>query len=90
MKTIDRTGASLTLLGKVINQAVNDCLTEGYYKEDARDFIFTNRLNDFLKRFHIDGLVNAEYIRKQVIVGNRDYFLHEEHFTEEAELPEQD
>jgi hypothetical protein len=87
MHTIDKTGASLTLLGKVISQSVTDALTPGIYQDEARDFIFSDRLPDFLKRFHIDGLVNAEYIRKQVKGNNRTFFLHEEHFTGEEELP---
>ncbi len=71
----------LELVGAVLKQAItdyrgkNDAKTEASKKmrklnhDDAKDFLFTNRLPNFLKEFGIDRVVDVEGMRREARKG---------------------
>ncbi len=70
MQTIDFDSARVELVGAVIRQAVVDCFSPyPPNRDDARNFIFSNRICFFVRRFHVDEIINVNFIRKQVLAG---------------------
>jgi hypothetical protein len=76
MQTVDFETARVELIGAVIHQAVVDCFSQ--YKptrDDARDFIFSNRICFFVRRFHLDEFINVNFIRAKVLEGRDACYL---------------
>lgn len=87
MKTLDFDEARIAIVGAVIRQAIMDCYSDNLnLREDARDFIFTDRVYKFLKRFHFENSINVALIRRKVDLSRRDFFLHTEHYKDELEV----
>lgn len=88
MRTLDHDDARISLVGAVIKQAVRDCYNpHRLIRSDARDFVFSARIYKFLKHFHMENLVNVEYIRNAVRKHHTSYFIHEEHYQDQEETP---
>ena len=60
----------LELLGAIIKKAISDYHLKGETNwmicDDARNFLDTNRLENFLKHYHIELMINPGYVRKQI------------------------
>lgn len=65
----------VSLAGFVIRQAISDYKGTSYFpsnrgaarqkaKQDAQEFLFSERLDDFMKRFSIDELITPDEIRR--------------------------
>jgi hypothetical protein len=76
MQTVDFETARVELIGAVIHQAVVDCFSKYQpTREDARDFVFSNRICFFVRRFHLDQFINIDFIRKLVLEGQDACYL---------------
>ena len=72
MQTIDCNSACIELVGAVIHQTIVDYFSsDSCYHDDARDFLFSTRIHCFVQRFHLDGHININFLRKQILAGRK-------------------
>jgi len=50
-----------------INKLSHNVKQDWYAYKDAEEFLFTERLTDFLRKYQIDHLVNATFLRKELL-----------------------
>lgn len=72
----------MTLIGKIIRQAISDASISEYneynkvIKQDAMDFLFADgMLERFVQKYHVQNDINVGYIRmmaKKIIAGELD------------------
>lgn len=85
------------LIGSVIRQALIDYWNPQRYSNpdknayyDAKEFLFTKRLDKFLEKYHIDSFVNAAFIRKIARERKLFYFKNTDNFLPSEETQEEE
>lgn len=76
--------ARIDLVGAVIRRALLDSWGRGDScdKDDAREFLLTDRLSKFLDTFHCQGIINESYVRRVAKSKPAYYFMDVSHHND--------